>query len=74
MVHPDDWNRFNNALKASLAGLPFNQILRIVFIDQPRNVLFKGVSQSTRSGHVTSIFGTAHTIVERKQPVVSAMA
>jgi diguanylate cyclase (GGDEF)-like protein/PAS domain S-box-containing protein len=68
IIHPDDWDMFNNAITQSgIEGAPFDIEFRIVRPDKGiRWMHAKGYVTRDNEGKIVRLFGTAQDITERK--------
>jgi len=66
-IHPDDWQMFDNAVQACIAGNPLHLVIRVVFPDMSTHYIeTQGFPQYTPDGYIASLFGTSQDITERK--------
>ena len=67
IVHPDDWQRFETAVRAAVKGKPYGLELRILRPDGSMRYIFTmGEAEVGQNGEVKGLFGTTQDITERK--------
>ncbi|MBN1875547.1 MAG: PAS domain S-box protein [Anaerolineae bacterium] len=67
-IHPDDWERFDQAIQGAISGTPCQVELRIIFPDNSIHfVVVQGHPQFNESDQVISLFGIIQDITEHKR-------
>lgn len=66
-IHPDDWERFDQAVQGAINGTSYALEIGIIFPDQPLHyIATRGHPQFDSDGNITSLFGISQDITDRK--------
>ncbi|MBF0612594.1 MAG: PAS domain S-box protein, partial [Magnetococcales bacterium] len=68
LIHPEDWETFDQAVQLACQGTPYNIIIRLVFPDGSIHyVNTQGYPKADATGKIFGLFGTSQDITERLQ-------
>jgi PAS domain S-box-containing protein len=66
-IHPDDWDKFDKAVKGAISGTPYNLEIRVIFPDGSLHyVQTRGYPRNNPDNRITELFGISQDVTERK--------